>query len=155
MHQNFIWRWLLLAATAVFITISHSPAQAQIINPGLLITEVFYNPPGEESEREWLEIANVGTAVLDLSNIKVGDEEQSGGGEGMRRFPEGTLLEPEQALVVAQTAVGFRFLYGRNPDFELTDSDPTVPDMRNYFLWSTGDVALANDGDQLVLLNEQ
>ncbi|MCB9006710.1 MAG: lamin tail domain-containing protein [Ardenticatenaceae bacterium] len=155
MHQNFVWRWLLLAATAVFITISHSPAQAQIINPGLLITEVFYNPPGEESEREWLEIANVGTAVLDLSNIKVGDEEQSGGGEGMRRFPEGTLLEPEQALVVAQTAVGFRFLYGRNPDFELTDSDPTVPDMRNYFLWSTGDVALANDGDQIVLLNER
>ncbi|MFZ1399364.1 MAG: lamin tail domain-containing protein [Candidatus Promineifilaceae bacterium] len=128
---------------------------AQIPNPGLLITEVFYNPPGEESEREWIEIANVGTAVLDLSDIKIGDEELTGGGEGMRRFPAGTLLEPEQALVVAQTAVGFRFLYGSNPDFELTDSDPNVPDMRNYLLWATGDIALANDGDEIVLLNER
>ncbi len=110
MHQNFVWRWLLLGATAVFLlttvfqptnafavagVLAAPPADpsetshAQIPNPGLLITEVFYNPPGEESEREWIEIANVGTAVLDLSDIKVGDEEQSGGGEGMRRFPAG------------------------------------------------------------------
>jgi predicted extracellular nuclease len=155
MHQKFLWRWLLLCATAVFISISQRPVYAQIPNPGLLITEVFYNPPGEESEREWIEIANVGTAVLDLSDIKVGDEEQSGGGEGMRRFPEGTLLEPEQAVIVAQTAVGFRFLTGTNPDFELTDSDPNVPDMRNYLLWATGDIALANDGDEVVLLNDR
>ncbi|WP_420644661.1 lamin tail domain-containing protein [Candidatus Leptofilum sp.] len=154
-HRNFVWRWLLLGATAVlFLTTIFQPTHAQIVNPGLLITEVFYNPPGEESEREWIEIANVGTAVIDLSDIKVGDEEQSSGGEGMRRFPEGTLLEPEQAVVVAQTAVGFRFLYGINPDFELTDSDPNVPNMRNYLLWATGDLALANDGDEVVLLNE-
>ena len=175
MHQKFVWRWLLLGATAVFyLTTIFQPTHAfaedrghgqesgpnerkhaQIPNPGLLLTEVFYNPPGEESEREWLEIANVGTAVLDLSDIKIGDEEQSGGGEGMRRFPEGTLLEPEQALVVAQTAVGFRFLYGTNPDFELTDSDPAVPDMRSALLWATGDIALANDGDEVVLLNDR
>ncbi|MCB8925341.1 MAG: lamin tail domain-containing protein [Ardenticatenaceae bacterium] len=156
MHQKFVWRWLLLGVTAVLLlTTIFQPTHAQIPNPGLLITEVFYNPPGEESAREWIEIANVGTAVLDLSDIKIGDEEQSGGGEGMRRFPAGTLLEPEQALVVAQTAVGFRFLYGTNPDFELTDSDPNVPDMRNYLLWATGDIALANDGDELVLLNER
>ena len=155
MHHKFIWRWLLGATAVLLLTTNFQPTHAQIPNPDLLITEVFYNPPGEESEREWLEIANVSTAVLDLSDIKIGDEEQSGGGEGMRRFPEGTLLEPEQALVVAQTAVGFRFLYGTNPDFELTDSDPDVPDMRNYLLWATGDIALANDGDEVVLLNER
>lgn len=159
MHKKFVWRWLfwgLLQAVAVcLLSITQTPAHAQIINPGLLITEIYYNPPGEESEREWLEIANVGPAVLDLSDIKVGDEEQTGEGEGMRRFPEGTLLEPEQALVVAQTAVGFRALFGTNPDFELTDSDPDVPDMRNYLLWATGDIALANDGDELILLNER
>ncbi|WP_420630355.1 lamin tail domain-containing protein [Candidatus Leptofilum sp.] len=154
MHQKFVWRWLLFCGTAVLLITILQPAHAQISNPGLLITEVFYNPPGEESEREWIEIANVGTAVLDLSDIKVGDEEQSGGGEGMRRFPEGTLLEPEQAVVVAQTAVGFRFLTDNDPDFELTDSDPNVPDMRNYLLWATGDIALANDGDEIVLLNK-
>ncbi len=155
MHKKYIWRWLFWGTAVSLLIITQNPTHAQIINPGLLITEIYYNPPGEESEREWLEIANVGTAVLDLSDIKVGDEEQSGGGEGMRRFPEGTLLEPEQALVVAQTAVGFRTLFGNNPDFELTDSDPDVPDMRNYLLWATGDIALANDGDQVVLLNER
>ena len=155
MHQKFVWRWLLLCATAVLLTPIFQPAYAQIPNPGLLITEVFYNPPGEESEREWIEIANVGTAVLDLSDIKVGDEEQSGGNEGMRRFPAGTVIEPGQAVVVAQTAVGFRTLFGTNPDFELTESDPDVPDMRRYLLWAMGDIALANDGDEVILLNER
>ena len=155
MSRKYVWRWLLLWGTAVFIATLFHPVYAQISNPGLLITEIYYNPPGEESEREWIEIANVGTAVFDLSDIKLGDEEQTGEGEGMRRFPEGTLLEPEQALVVAQTAVGFRTLFGQNPDFELTDSDPDVPDMRNYLLWASGDIALANDGDQVILLNER
>ncbi len=156
MYQKFVWRWLLLGATAVLLlTTSFRPTHAQIPNPGLLITEIYYNPPGAEDEREWIEIANVGTAVLDLSDIKIGDEEQSGGGEGMRRFPAGTVIEPGQVVVVAQTAVGFRTLFGTNPDFELTDSDPDVPDMRRYALWSTGDIALANGGDEVLLLNER
>ena len=154
MSTKLVLRCLLWMGTAVFLSSAANFSHAQVINPGLLITELYYDPPGEESEREWFEIANVGTAVLDLSDFKVGDEEQSGGGEGMRRFPAGTQLAPEQALVVAQTAVGFRALFGTNPDFELTDSDPDIPDMRNYLLWATGDIALANDGDEVVLLNE-
>ena len=154
MSTKLVLRCLLWMGTAVVLSSAANFSHAQVINPGLLITELYYDPPGEESEREWFEIANVGTAVLDLSDFKLGDEEQSGGGEGMRRFPEGTQLAPEQALVVAQTAVGFRALFGTNPDFELTDSDPDIPDMRNYLLWATGDIALANDGDEVVLLNE-
>ena len=154
MPKHSILRWLLLGIVVILVTLA-TPSQAQIINPGLLITEIYYNPPGEESEREWIEIANIGTAVLDIGDFKIGDEEQSGGGEGMRRFPEETLLEPGQAVIVAQTAVGFRTLFGSNPDFELTDSDPDVPEMRNYLLWATGDIALANDGDEVVLLNER
>ncbi len=154
MHKKFVWRWLFWGTAVLILIITHQ-AHAQIINPGLLITEIYYNPPGAEDEREWLEIANVGSAVLDLSNIKLGDEELTGGGEGMRRFPEGTLLAPEQALVVARTAVGSRTLFGTNPDFELTDTDPDVPDMRNYLLWAGGDIALANDGDEVILLNER
>ncbi len=155
MHKKLFWRGLLWGTAVALLITAQITAHAQVINPGLLITEVYYNPPGEESEREWIEIANVGTAVLDLSDIKVGDEEKTGDGEGMRRFPAGTTLAPEQAVVLAQTAVGFRTLFGTNPDFELTDSDPNVPDMRSYSLWATGDIALANDGDQLVLLNER
>ncbi len=136
----------LFLATAVSL---HAQSQP----PSLLITEVFYNAPGVDGEREWIEIANVGTAVLDLSDIKVGDEETAGGGEGMRRFPDGAQIEPGQAIVIAQTAAGFRELYGRSPDYEIIDTDTAVPDMRGFPLWAGGDLALGNDGDELLLLD--
>ena len=119
----------------------------------LLITEVYYDTPGDDSLEEWVEIANVGTAVIDLSDIKIGDEEETGGREGMKRFPEEATIGPGQTVLVAQTAVGFRALFGFNPHFEITESDESVPNMRNYLLWSGGDVALANDGDELLLLD--
>ncbi|MFQ5578712.1 MAG: lamin tail domain-containing protein, partial [Anaerolineae bacterium] len=118
----------------------------------LLITEVFYDTPGADGEREWIEIANVGTAVLDLSDVKIGDEETAGGNEGMHRFPDLARIEPGQAVVVAQSAAGFRELYARNPDYEINDTDPNVPDMRGFPLWAGGDLALANDGDEVLLL---
>ncbi len=121
--------------------------------PTLLITEVFYDTPGDDQVEEWIEVANVGTAVLDISDYKIGDEETASDNEGMRRFPEGTNLQPGQVMVIAQTATGFEPLFGRLPDYELSDSHPDVPDMRPYLSWATGDIALANSGDELVLLN--
>ena len=130
---------------------------AQQTNPTgtILLTEIFYNTPGIDGEQEWVELANLGSEAIDLSDYKLGDEEQSRGGEAMRRFPQQSLLAPGQVVVVAQSARGFRALYGRNPDFELNDSDPNVPDMRRYIRWSVGDFALANDGDELLLLDPQ
>lgn len=130
------------------------PIQAQTAdepNP-LLITEVYYNTPGSDGDEEWVEIANVGTAVIDLFPYKIGDEETIGDGEGMVRFPEGASIAPGQALVVAQTAVGFRRLFNHNPDFEIRDTDPAVPDMRPYLVWATGELALSNEGDEVLLV---
>ena len=109
----------------------------------LLITEVFYDAPGADELREWVEIANVGTAVIDLSHIKIGDEETPGGNEGMKRFPEGAQIKPGQVIIVALTAAGFQELYGRLPDYEITDSHDDVPNMRGFPLWVSGDLALA------------
>ncbi len=119
----------------------------------LLITEVYYDTPGDDGREEWVEIANVGTAVIDLSDIKIGDEEQAGGGEGMKRFPQAAQIVPGQVVVVAQTAVGFRALFGHNPDFEITETDAAIPNMRGFPLWAGGDLALANDGDEVMLLD--
>ena len=47
----------------------------------------------------------------------------------MLRFPKGAILQPEQVIVIAQTAVGFRTLFGFNPDYEIQDSDAAVPDI--------------------------
>jgi endonuclease/exonuclease/phosphatase family metal-dependent hydrolase len=71
----------------------------------------------------------------------------------MARFPEGTIIEPEQVMVVAQTASGFQALFGRHPDLEIIDSDPNVADMGRYPSWATGDVALANGGDEVLILD--
>lgn len=120
----------------------------------LLISEVAYDSPGDDSQQEWFEIVNVGTVPLSLDGIRIGDEENSGDNEGMLRFPEGAVIEAEQALIIAQTASGFRGLFGFNPNFEIVESDTAVPNMRRSLLWATGDVALSNDGDELLLLQE-
>ncbi|MCL4871233.1 MAG: lamin tail domain-containing protein [Anaerolineae bacterium] len=120
----------------------------------LLITEVYYDTPGRDEDEEWIEIANIGLQILDLSDIKIGDATSSGGNEGMVRFPEGSTIAPGQAIVIAQTARGFHALFSHNPDYEIRDTNPDVPDMRPYRLWATGSLALANGGDEVVLLNQ-
>ena len=142
---------LALFAFVLLFTVPISFAQDEDVP--ILITELYPNPPGDELAREWVELMNVGTAVIDLSDIKIGDEESIGEKEGMLRFPKGAVLQPNEVIVIAQTAVGFRSLFGVNPDYEIQDSDPAVPDMRRYVLWALGEFALANDGDELLLVN--
>ena len=145
--QFAIFLWALL--TGLFIAYQ---AQAQT-TPPLLITEVYYDTPGEESAEEWIEIANVGTTVIPLGDIKIGDEESLSGGEGMKRFPDDAVIEPGQVVVVAQTAIGFRAHFGFNPDYEIISGEADVPNMESFGLWASGDVALANDGDEVLLLD--
>ncbi len=119
----------------------------------LLITEVYYDTPGDDAAEEWFEISNVGPETVALDGYKVGDEETPGGGEGMAAFPPGHTVQPGQSIVIAQTASGFRALFGRAPDFELRPDDPNVADMIPYLAWAGGDVALNNDGDEILLLD--
>lgn len=141
---------LLLCLSFLFLPAFLTHAQE---SPPLRITELFYNTPGDDSLEEWFEIANLGTAVYDLSSVSIGDEEKAGGGEGMARFPANAEIAPGQVIVVAQTAVSFYTRYGFYPDYELNDSTPDVPNMRTQPLWAGGDIALANDGDELLLLD--
>ncbi|HJS29697.1 MAG TPA: lamin tail domain-containing protein [Anaerolineales bacterium] len=120
----------------------------------LLISEVFYDTPGSDPDEEWLEIYNPTSEEVDLSGYKIGDEETAGGGEGMLQFPSGAGIAPGGRVIVALQAVGFSALYGFNPDFEMEDSDPSVPDMAEYSTWGSGPIAMSNTGDEVVLLNE-
>ena len=121
----------------------------------LLITEFYYNPPGLDVEREWVEVANLSDQIMYLAGYGLGDEEQVGGGEGMLRFPEGSRIGAGEAIIVARTAVGFRALFGTSPDFEIQDTDTSVPDMLVDAHWSSGQLALANDGDEVLLIDDQ
>ena len=153
MNRYRLLLWSLCYLMLVLAGKAAPPAQLPATIP-LRLTEIYYNTPGTDETEEWIEIANLGTETLDLSDIKLGDATGSGSREGMVRFPAGATLEPGQVLVVAQTATGFRTLFGQNPSYEITPTDETVPDMRLYRLWATGAVGLSNDGDEVVLLNK-
>lgn len=123
--------------------------------PGLLITEVFYDPPAAyEPGAEWIEIHNASFEIRDLSGYKVGDGETPVDGEGMYRFPPGTILFPGQTIVIASRSVAFQALFNQKADFEFNASDPDVPDMSRYLVWATGSVELSNSGDEILLLDD-
>ena len=144
--------YMIVVLLLIFLPLA-ALAQGEAETVRLLITEVYYDAPGADETAEWLELANVGTVVVALSDIKIGDSETPGDNEGMLRFPEGAVIEPGQVIVIAQTAVGFRELFDFDPDYEIQDSDERVPTMRYFPLWSDGDLVLANGGDEVLLLD--
>lgn len=121
---------------------------------GLLISEVLYDPIGSEDPiPEWVEIFNNSNSVVNLTCVKIGDEETRLGGEGMLRFPEGAQLSPGEVAVVANRSTSFSSLYGFLPDFEMVESDPLVNNMVRYDKWAGGSVNLSNVGDEVLLLD--
>lgn len=124
----------------------------QVGDGRILLTEIYYATPGEDGQQEWVEIANVGTAVYPLAGVTLTDEEQAGGREGAVQFPDGAVLAPGAVVVVAQTAVGFRALFGFDPDYEMVDTDTAVPDMPPDPNRATGPFVLNNGGDEVILL---
>jgi hypothetical protein len=120
----------------------------------LLITEVLYFPLGANPDGEWFEIYNVGSGPANLYDYKIGDEETIGQGEGMMRFPPGSLLPAGEIMVIANQALGFYSKFGFYPDFELVNTSGAVPDLETYSQWSSGSINLNQTEDELLLLNE-
>jgi hypothetical protein len=117
----------------------------------LLISEVYYVTI---PQKEWVEIYNPGLQAVSLSGYKIGDAAHPDDAEGMVRLPSEVNLGPNQVLIVAVTAAGFREDFPLlTPDFEIYDTDPNVPNLRDYSSWGTGDWGLSNAGDELLLLD--
>ncbi len=123
----------------------------------LLITEVLYDGTQTDEGDEFIEITNPLTYTVNLTGYKIGDEETSGGGEGMYEFPAGTTLVPNAILIVARNAAQFRARFGFDPHFELVTTGAltdtlTVPNLSKYSAWANGSPALSNSGDEVLLL---
>lgn len=124
----------------------------------VLISEVLYDPPGANDDAEFIELVNPTSQPINISNYSVGDalEQNPNGFEDVRRFPAGTIIPPGGTLVIATTATAFHTLFGFNPDFEIIDSDPTVPDLIDDPTW--GDplafIRLGNSGDEVILRDQ-
>ncbi|MCO5192065.1 MAG: lamin tail domain-containing protein [Anaerolineae bacterium] len=119
----------------------------------IVISEVLYNPAGNPDDAEFIEVANPTAFPVDLTGYSIGDAVQRDDFEDVRQFPPGTTMPPHSTLVVAIRATAFLAEFGVNPDFEILDSDPAVPDMIDDLDW--GDPAtylqLGNSGDEVIL----
>jgi cardiolipin synthase len=108
----------------------------------LVISELLYDPVGvPDADGEWIEIYNPTGITVTLTGYVLSD----GGsyGDGRASFPLGSSLGPEGVIVVAQKASGVGFV----PDYELKESDPTVP---NLVPVSEG-ISWGNSGDEAIL----
>ncbi len=159
--QVFNYDWVASGGSPIFPT--PTPTPTATFTPTFtptpsgpqypLISEVFYDTPGTDSDEEWIEIYNPTAFTIDLSNYKLGDEETFGGTEGMYRFPTGASIGPGQRIIVALKATGFFALYGFNPTYEVIETSSSVPNMSIYSAWSSGTISLSNTGDEVLLLN--
>lgn len=118
----------------------------------VLISEVLYDPFGPD-EAEFIELVNPTLTAVDLSGYKLGDAMNRDDFEDVRRFPPGTVLLPGETLVVATSAAAFFVEHGTLPDFEILDTETTVPELIDDPTW--GDtkalLQLGNAGDEVVL----
>ncbi len=119
-----------------------------------LISEVFINPGGEDTGKEWIEIYHPGNETVNLTGWSLGDAINVGNyGDGRYVFPEGAQLLPRQVIVAAACATQFAAAYGFNPTYEWTNCDPLVPDMTPAGAWEGFGIALGNASDEVLLLN--
>jgi hypothetical protein len=121
----------------------------------ILISEVYYDTPEGPNERpyEYIEFHNISSVTINMTNYKFGDTSLVGGSEGMERFAGGTMA-PGATMVAGGQATAFYAHYGYNPDWEYdADTDASVPNTVDYTTWANGNIALANAGDQILLLD--
>lgn len=75
-------------------------AASATANEGVIVTEVFYNPSGNEAETEWVEVTNVGNVPVDVTDYVLDDEDNTTPshrfGAGGIRLPDGTILQPNE-----------------------------------------------------------
>lgn len=114
----------------------------------LQIDEVAYSG----SDEEFIVLINSSTAPVALDGWLIGDEETPGQGEGLYALPTQTLAAGMQ-FVIARNGAIFRQQWGRGAHAALDDSDPATPMLHRRTDLATGELALNNSGDEVLLLN--
>lgn len=102
----------------------------------LIISEIYYNPPGELNDGDFIEIFNIGTNLVDFSGVTLS--------QGVRfTFPRDLGLSPGEFVVVVEDEAVFDQRY-RDPA-----SPWYYPGIQVAGTWSG---ALANSGEEVALL---
>ena len=121
----------------------------------ILISEVHYNPKGDEDDYEFIELVNPTGSTVDLSGWSISDAVLPSDFEDLRHFPAGTQLSPQATLVIATQASSFFDEYAEYPDFEIWNTVTAVPTLLDDPAWGDPSVflRLGNTGDEVILRN--
>lgn len=115
----------------------------------LQIDEVLYSG----SDDEFIVLQNAGATPLDLTGWLIGDAETPDKGEGIYELPAGTVLVPGDLLVLARNGLTFRNRWGRPAHAEFDRSDEQTPDLVRRRDLASGELALNDNGDEVLLFN--
>ncbi len=111
---------------------SASVTITDIAGTGIIISEVFYDTPGTDSQEEWIELYNNTGTDADLSGWTITDNNGTG---STYTLPNGTTILDATYLTIAVNSTGFNALYSFDADVY------------------GGIPALNNTGDALLLKN--
>lgn len=103
-------KWFGAVLVVVHLMDRHAAAE-------IIISEIMYNPGGVDVDpnanppfnREWIELYNTGTAAVNLAGWQIGDSQDD---VWASPFPQRTVLNPGQALVVTGDAASFDSMWG-------------------------------------------
>jgi hypothetical protein len=70
-------------------------------------------------------------------------------------FPAGAILYAGETAIIAREGDTFENLYGLKPDYKVTDTDPTIPNMSKDSDWVGGSMNLRASGDEVLLLDDR
>ncbi|MCC6453596.1 MAG: lamin tail domain-containing protein [Caldilineaceae bacterium] len=115
----------------------------------LIIAQVY----AEGSDQEYIVLRNSSDAAIALAGWRLGDAEVPGDREGLMFLPESVVLSPGASWIVARSASTFRAIWGRAPDAEWGNSDPALPQLLPDTTLAAGEMALADEGDELLLFD--
>lgn len=141
MIKRFFW----LLATAViptfllslFTTLPHLTAAENAAT--VLIDAVFYDGLETNEPDEAVRLRNVCAEVMDIGSWRLYD------GTSTTTFPPGATLGAGQTIWVTKDSAAFARQFGFLPDFEVTDSNPAIPNLSGT--WP----GFANSGDEVYL----
>lgn len=84
--------WSALTSAEFIVGTAASPTN-------LIVSEIHYNPPGEDDLREWIELMNISDGAIDLTDVSFTGITYT--------FPAGTTLDAGERIVVVRHQAGF------------------------------------------------
>jgi hypothetical protein len=104
---------------------------APLCRGAVVISEIMFNPQGTDEDaaasppfdREWVELFNTGAEAVDLSGWQFGDVQD---GQWATPLPAGTVLHPQQALVITGDVASFEGNWGFGLNRVQVNSFPTL-----------------------------